>query len=441
MDVERSMEAVIEARGEAASASADKDAAVADFRRLLALRPDLLSGWRSLGMVLTNHHRTVEAGERALDRALTLEPGDGPSLWWRAEADWLQGAPARAASRLARVVPRPHVWEGLALRAAGMESEALLAFERAEREAAEWGNAEERSTGYRIWYLDLMGRRDEAEALVRELREKNIRRIAPPDPGADDPASRLERLRALVGGRDICVLASGPSLAELGRLLNDIGSDRKEICFFVFNNAPVTEAYLRSLCGRDAELACFTAASVADLHAGWVADYLERPDPNLYLTLAAARPRERRAAAAFDRHPDRLLLFNAEGTHPPIPSDPLHFPPINTLLIVVALAAAARPRRVFLFGCDGGSPIDKDVPVYFRQNDAMYGDQKIENDGYARWLARDTYLFNQIMPTVLTCLSAFCDAPLPPILNCAPNSSYTTFPLVGQTPPLMKKAD
>jgi Tfp pilus assembly protein PilF len=428
-------------RGVAALGRADLPAAEAAFQRCLELAPDSAETWCYLGITLSSKEFARAAA--ALDRALALDSNHLGALYWRAEVDWVEGNPGSAAKMLRRfndLVPDASqnlARLGLAYMAAGETKSAMAAL----REAVDAGGGlagigTSHPELRRAIYLDLLGRREEAVRLVESI---NRAGVSPDLPRARYPRDIDVQIRALenvVAGRDIVILGSGPSLEELQPALAALGARACErFCFFGFNNVPVPERMLYETIGRGIDLACMTSASVIELHAAWIAGFLDRnATPNLFLTLADALPAASAQAAMAARRSEKFFYFSSNADYPPIPEDPLHFPPINTLMCVLPLAVLGRPRRMFMFGCDGAAPlaIERGAPVYFRQGSADYGAQPMpQSSPYSKWLVRDTFFFNAQISIVLDCLSVLHRVQVPPIYICNPDSAYRPFPRIS----------
>ncbi len=426
--------------GMAALGRADLAAARSAFETCTALQPENAEAWCYLGISLTFQEPWLAMP--ALERALAIHPDHHGALYWRAEAQWTMGDPNAAAQALRRLndlvpgVPNHLARMGFAYLSAGNGDDAEVAF-RAAIDAGDGldGVASTPTELRRAIYLDVLGRREESLDLVRKINQSGVRAEYPRDRYPRDLEDQLCALEDIVGGRDIVILGSGPSLGALPPLLEQLGQDgRDQLCFFGFNNVPVAERLLKESTGRGVDLACMTSAAVMELHADWIAAFLDREHPpGLFLTLADAMKPGRTVSDLLARRMDRLFVFAANGDHPPIPEDPLHFPPVNGLLCVLPLAVLASPRRIFLFGCDGAAPsaIDRDAEVYFRQGSADYKSQRIFNARYAWWLARDTQFFNAMIPTVLASLSLLHRIPVAPIYTCNPDSAYQPFPRIS----------
>lgn len=435
--------------GMAAFARADLIAATEDFQACVDRDPKNPEAWYYLGMSALP--RDFNCARDALDRAIDLSPGHLGALYWRAETDWLAGQPGAAVkflqqlNELAPDSPQNLFRLGLALLDAGKQNEG----EDTLQKAVDAGSGVAGVSAYhpelrRAIYLDLLGQHDESARLVQSINGSGVS----PDLSAQRYPLDLEvqrcNLENVVAGRDIVILGSGPSLAKLPELLKSMDErSRDNLCFFGFNNVPVAERMLLETIGRPIDLACMTSASVMVLHQTWIADFLNRTSsPNLFLTLTASLPPDGIIAKKLAEKPEKSFYFAASGDYPPIPEDPLHFPPINTLICVLPLAVLAQPRRIFLFGCDGVASVTGDnAPVYFRQGSEDYGNQAPPPPTYPTWLARDTYFFNALIPTVLHSFSVLHRVQVPPILTCNPDSAYRPFPRISTQDFLQMQAD
>jgi hypothetical protein len=424
------------AEGTAALGRADLQAAKAAFENFVELNPESADGWCYLGMSLTFKEPHLAAP--ALDRALSIDPQHHGALYWRAEVHWVQGDPRSAAEllrRLNEIVPdvsQNIARMAFAYLAAGDEERGTVALGAAVDAGGGLAGVNARPVEVRrAIYLDMLGRHDEALRLVQTVNGARLLSEYSRSRYPRDLEEQRCALENVVAGRDVVILGSGPSLGDLQPLLVELGPGGcEELCFFGFNNVPVAERMLEEAIGRGVDLACMTSAAVMELHAQWLSRFFTRgASPHLFLTLAGALTPGRPTADMVAAHAEQLFFFAADGDHPPIPGDPLHFPPINALMCVLPLAVLGQPRRIFLFGCDGAAPdaMDKGDAVYFRQGSAEFGQQQITNAHYARWLQRDTFFFNAMISTVLSSLSILHRVIVPPVYNCNPESAYRPF--------------
>jgi len=428
-------------QGASALGRADLKGAEEAFRKCTELAPDSADAWCYLGMTLS--WKEYDRARPALKQALALSPDHHGALYWLAEVEWISGNPEAAARHLQRLndvapdAPQNLARLGLAYMAAGDTGSSSRLFRQAVASSGGVASALAHHPELRrAIYLDLLGQQQDASNLIQSVNGGGIAAELPLARYPRDLEAQRCALENVVAGRDIVILGSGPSLEQLPALLTALGPRAcEQLCFFGFNNVPVAERMLRDAIGRSVDLACMTSAAVMELHGAWIKEFLARTDaPNLFLTLVDAVPADRPLAQIFTPWQDKMFYFASSGDYPPIPEDPLHFPPINTLMCALPLAVLAQPRRIFLFGCDGAAPaaLDGSAPVYFRQGTAEYGEQPLPPSiAYARWLERDTFFFNALIPTVLQSLSVLHRAPAPPILTCNPDSAYRPFPRIS----------
>lgn len=425
--------------GMAALGRGDFLAATQAFQEFVDLDPDNADAWLYLGMAVLP--RNFARARAALDRALAIAPGHVGVLYWRAEADWLDGNPLAASEFLRQIAevapdaPQNLARLGFARLAAGDRSGGDDALLKAVNAGSGLSGVRASHTELRrAVYLDMLGRSDEAARLIRLVNRAGVSPAVSRERYPRDLGAQRHALETAVSGRDIIILGSGPSLADLPPLLTSMKSDMlRQLCFFGFNNVPVAERMLVESAGREIDLALMTSAEVMRLHQEWISQFLNRTrSPNLFLTLTASLPADGPIAAKPTTMPEKFFYFSSSGDYPPIPEDPLHFPPVNTLLCVLPLAVLARPRRIFLFGCDGAAAVgDDNAQVYFRQGSDDYGNQEPPRaKTYASWLARDTFFFNSMVSTVLRSLAVLHRIPVPPIYICNPDSAYRPFPRI-----------
>ncbi len=426
--------------GVAALGRADLKAAEDAFQQCTDIDPGNADAWCYLGMTLAS--REYGRARPALKQALALSPDHHGALYWLAEVEWIDGNPTEAAKHLQHlndVAPgaaQNLARLGLAYMAAGDSKSASQVLQQA---VATGGGVTSARAHHpelrRAIYLDLLGLQQDAVDLIQSVNGGGVATQLPVARYPRDIETQRCKLENVVAGRDVVVLGSGPSLEQLPALLAALGPRGcEQLCFFGFNNVPVAERMLRETIGRSVDLACMTSAAVMELHRTWIQDFLARTGiPNLFLTLTDATPADRPLAQIFAPWQDKMFYFSSSGDYPPIPEDPLHFPPINTLMCVLPLAVLAQPRRIFLFGCDGAAPaaLENHAPVYFRQGSTEYGAQPPPPSLiYARWLERDTFFFNALIQTVLQSLSVLHRIPVPPILTCNLESAYRPFPRI-----------
>lgn len=132
--------------------------------------------------------------------------------------------------------------------------------------------------------LYAMGRKEE----VREIAEQMGRDFYETGLGFENESylpnteERLARLTEIVGGRDIALLAHGPSIGELERRIGEI-TDR-DVCYVGVNRFSVLETGILSQIGRTAEVVCPTNSTEFQAQGDKIIDFLERTDSNMVIS-------------------------------------------------------------------------------------------------------------------------------------------------------------
>jgi len=144
-------------------------------------------------------------------------------------------------------------------------------------------------------------------------------------------------------------------------------------------------------------------------------------------------------------HDKRLLLVHSDGG-PPLPSRPLHFENGSTLSLIIPLLLFARPRRIFLFGADGGSnpSFSKRPYFYYDDYDADAGPQEFLNrsdmisfrklprrlEEHNRRLLINAINADRVISSALRSLEVNFGIQAPPIFNVCPHSTHRVFPRI-----------
>jgi tetratricopeptide (TPR) repeat protein len=401
----------------------DLKSAEATLEQLIKNDPQDQQALVYYGMVIMPHD--FQGAGLVLDRALALSPDDSGALYWAGELRWLQrdwDSAIQLTERLARLYPAPQNWGrlGFIYKEAGLNREAVEAFSKAAK--PEWLEATSgvghKEKGRSLFYLDQLEDKERFSAELASLYNN--------EPLPSLPEGLLT-LRNQVEGRDIAILANGPSLGLLGDYLDRIDvSQRGMLRYFGFNNVPIVQQFLEELGVDGVDFALMSHSQSVKMHEKWLIEFIADPK-RLVCLVNGTLSKSPALQSCAQSKPDQFLFYNSSGDHPSIPGDPLHFPPINTLMHVLPMAVLGRPRSIFLFGCDGGVK----NTCYFREGDAAYGDQPIPGDSYAPWLRKDTFLLDNMIGTLLQTVASIWHVDIPPIFNCCPDSRLKVFPRIS----------
>ena len=326
-----------------------------------------------------------------------------------------------------------------------------LAAKRAQGEGLELIKREE------ALLLSQAGRLDESFSALQSIRD-----VAAPTPRYDRAEylprtpERLQRLAEIVDSRDVFVLLQGPSLATFAARLHEFADF--EFAIATLNSFPPVERELRRI-NRHADILLFTQpGSIRAWHPELV-KFLARSPPNLVVAnryafsgLSEFGLSEREFVA---RHDKRLLLVHSDGG-PPLPSRPLHFENGPSVSLLISLLLFARPRRIFLFGADGGSnPSFSKRPYYYYDDyDADAEPQEFLNrpgmvsfkglprklDEYNRRQHINAINGDRVIDSAFRNLEAHFGIQIPPIFNVCPHSTHQVFPRIGIDDALAKLA-
>jgi tetratricopeptide (TPR) repeat protein len=433
------------------------EAAAKTIEALLAVAPENGWAWFEYGKILWN---SFDRADSAFERAGDLSGNDGALLAGVAQRFLYDLDYENAAKYYERLLNlHPNMRDNFVIcryyatclketartqEAVDMISAALkscrLAAKRAQGEGLELIKREE------ALLLSQAGRLDESFSALQSIRD-----VAAPTPRYDRAEylprtpERLQRLAEIVDSRDVFVLLQGPSFATFA--------------VATVNSFPPVEQELRRI-NRHADILLFTQpGSIRAWHPELV-KFLARSPPNLVVAnhyalsgLSEFGLSEREFVA---RHDKRLLLIHSDGG-PPLPSRPLHFENGPSVSLLIPLLLLARPRRIFLFGADGGSnPSFSKRPYFYYDDydDAAEPQEFLNRPGMVSFkgLPRklDEYNHRQhinaingdrVIDVAFRSLEAHFGIQVPPIFNVCPHSVHRIFPRIDIDEALARLAD
>ena len=428
---------------------------------LLATTPGHAWAWFEYGKILRNSFHRLGQADCAFERAGDLAGNDGALLAGVAQQflyDLNYRKAAKFYERLLNAVPGMREnfvicrHYATSLREMGRTDEAAdlivaalegcrTAAKRAAGEGPELLKLEE------ALLLREAGRAEESDQALR-----SIKRIAVSSPCYERSEylprtpERLQRLAEIVGSRDVFVMLQGPSFAAFAARLEEFADF--EFAVATLNSFPPVEQELRRI-DRQADVLLFAQpGSVRSWHSE-LAEFLARPAANVVVT-------NRYALYGFSefgvsesefiaRHDERLLLVHSDGG-PPLPSRPLHFENGSSLSLLIPLLLFARPRRIFLFGADGGSnpsfgkrpyfyyddyDVDTEPQAFLNRSDMIsFRGLPGRLEEHNRRLRIAAFNADRIMGAALRSLEANLGIQIPPIFNVCPHSIHRIFPRI-----------
>ena len=183
---------------------------------------------------------------------------------------------------------------------------------------------------------------------------------------------------------------------------------------------PVEERLLAPV-GRRLDL-LFTG-NPAELSGRWAAyeAYLSREAGGMLITsdyAVSGLPRRICPPDDFIRRFDaRLLYFHSDRPVPALPIDPLHVMPGNSLSVLLPLLVAGAPRRIFLFGADGGAPAGGEAAYFAITGGVAEASARTVAEVHRR-LANEAWDCDQNVELSMTAIAALHRVALPEVFNC-----------------------
>jgi tetratricopeptide (TPR) repeat protein len=431
---------------------------------LLAMAPDCARAWCEYGRILSISLERLGMADKAFERAGELCGNDRVALEWIAQhflnnLDYQRAA--RYYERLFVSVPEafddPVLCRNYArcLRKEGRPAQARRVLEKAlescqstaRRKSGEDLALDVRERGLLFFEA---GQADDAATEWRKAAG-----IAGPAPDFERaeylPATptRLQRISDVIGGRDLFVMLQGPSFADFAARADEFASF--DFAVATMNSFPPVEEELVRRVGREVDLLLISHPGTIQAWHDELEHFLSRPSRNLLATtryaLSGLEEFDTDQDAFIKRHDERLLIFEPHGG-PPIPPRPLHFESGSpTVALLIPLLLFGKPRRVFLFGADGGAHPKFEKRAYFFHDDhdakgppqtflnrpdmVSFKDNPDRLHEANRRLRVNAVNADRIMATALRTLEMTVGLAVPPIFNVCPHSAHELFPRIG----------
>ena len=215
-------------------------------------------------------------------------------------------------------------------------------------------------------------------------------------------------MQSRIRGRDLFVFGNGPSLGEIISRKDEVASfDFASMTMSAFQLA--NDDLLRPL-GKQLDMVCMSHPGMVASQTPAIVDWFSAvPTATLVLPLWV------RELAAAKGEPDFLLgqsdsifWYDCYGEHLPSPQEPLHVPSLNNFLFALFVGVLSLPRRIFMFGFDGqikGSDSQQPDTLYYKElHGAYHADRRRApevRDFTRAWLLWDSWMFNELAPSVL----------------------------------------
>lgn len=238
---------------------------------------------------------------------------------------------------------------------------------------------------------------------------------------------RIERLRKIVRGRHVVVLAAGPSINELEHRISELRE--ADICYFGFNRF-VQERHILQQIKKNLSVFMNSTQEHINLYFNDIISFLDREEDNLFVSsfwrdTFKLMPSNFNLNQFLQKYDEKLLFFGI-GDHRTFPNEnyPLHFPSGPSLMLMIQLAIIGKASSIVLFGADGGF-IDHFAGYYRKEEYKPWPDA-------SEALIWDTHkAFNPRLPILMKNIYRLYKLSTIDILNCSKNSLYTPFPKIS----------
>ena len=433
------------------------DSAIAAYERAIELKPDSARNWIELAETFALSYKRFDERDAALQRASEIGWDDYQVLYGVARRHLLEGQHDEALRHFERVVdimgdgevhPAFHYEFAHAYRYAGREAEAQEELECALRSSERvfgvgdlpllsevGGRVVFEFASFCVMILDALGRRDDAIQTA-----KRIARECPVDSFDFNPSfylpntlEQIEAFKRIVGNRDIALLVHGPSIRQLEERIGELAG--QDVCYASLNQFPRMEESMLPKIGEKLDLVMIGNPLSFSEHEEQIYEFLSRDDDNMFITsefattgMDAARVGNGGFKQAFA---SKLIYFESQFYYPPMPARPLHFPSGNTLSVLLPFLLLGEPRRIFLFGSDGGGDSKSRNGAYFF-SDAPESDvdHRRVTETYRRLRLDARQCDQNVGPSMIT-VSAMYGVPMPEVYNVCLDSAYEAFPKIS----------
>ena len=333
---------------------------------------------------------------------------------------------------------------GIIQRLADREDRSTKTFEKALKTIQELiGDKDENDVAYtdvlagKAQTLLLLGKSKEARdclARVRQLRSPDSYHYDPKLYLVNTP-KRIDRLRRIVGGRDILIFCHGPTITNMDNWWTKF--QQFDTCLFGVNKFSVFETGFLKASNRQIDVNIRSHHQDIKPSIDQIEAFLTRPDENVMFTAHWAT--NKISGAGIDRvaleaqYDEKLIYFAAaEGWLSASPNQPLHMKQGNALSTFLTMATIGKPRRIFVFGADGGVDATKSESTHYGANSEEFR-LKVDTEKRATMSATlkvDAAMFDIYSPINLLATEYLFDLEPPKIYNVSPGSALKSLPCI-----------
>jgi len=247
---------------------------------------------------------------------------------------------------------------------------------------------------------------------------------------AADSISRLQRLQS---GKDAIIVAHGASAAGIVPHIDALcATDAR---FYTLNRFLQTREHLFSGKGRDFEGLLISNPRAVSLFAEELLNYFTADRENVFFTTKYALLGFQRLGISTPEillnYHESIVLFNSNHRFAPSPFDPLQMMGGNSLSSLIPLVLLGRPKRIFIFGADGGNKNVGKAPTYFFGTPGETQTEKLHDIASNNRLLADSFEFDGLINLLLIGIEELFDIERPEIFNCSPDSALNSLPKIS----------
>ncbi|MBL42262.1 MAG: hypothetical protein CMM49_06355 [Rhodospirillaceae bacterium] len=427
------------------------DDAINTFKKLIKERPEDPEYWLKLGMNQSQSYKDYKDAKFSIDKSFSLvkknKKNDVKFLTEIADTYRLAGFFYKASEvyefiskKTKTVEPVYYIYWGLCLKYSGKNKESRQVLTTALQYCIDISKNASSIESHTIqilaaWIYHILGNKRKAGELYSIISDN----ISPKDLYTDGPDTylpssynRILKMREIVKGRDVAVMLYGPSIKEFKKNIEEF--NKFNLCYASLNKFNELE---NNILPEGKNIDILTVTNPSDLNYRWEAykQFLKSKNKNFlissqysFLGLNSKYGLMESIVKEFD---EKLLFINSNLFVPSI-ATPLHFLPGNTLSVLLPVICLAAPKRIFIFGADGGNSgfekkDESSKELYFFGGVTGQSDCNDTKNEANRRLINDAKFFDDITKFQMMAVSKLFGLSVPEVYNCCPHSSYESF--------------
>lgn len=244
-----------------------------------------------------------------------------------------------------------------------------------------------------------------------------------------------EKLRQLINNRMIGIIARGSSLIELEKKIEELVD--YDICWCGINNFIPAESILNKI-NKPLEFVsdCSNVPNreyyEKNIRLPRLINYLEKPNNLLQISnTVIADIKFINREDVLEKYKNKIITIDEVFTNPEYPKDVWNAPP-NSMTLLLAAIIAGGTKKIIMFGYDGHYGFDNiAVHTYYNPLSEIIEREAATGKAECGSLAYDTRSFNKDFPKIFEMYKTIYNNLNVAIVNCSPNSLFTTFKIIN----------